>query len=269
MDKYRSDVLKFVELVRGGRFICFDTETTGLSPTDNDIIQFSAIRYEERGGEYAEVERFNTYINPGYPIAPEITEINGITNEMLEKAPGQKEAAAAIKAFLGDSPILIGYNSISFDEEFVKSLYRKTGMGEFTPSFHLDILKMAREKSPKPHKLIDMAERAGVTEGLTFHSSDDDAIATFEVFLYLLPMYEKAEPRDDMAQLRIMSIRRWTKSATLDRLYVGNTKNFSIYLDIPKGEWFIGANLETDDVVAAVYDFAKVMSDDELIAKYS
>lgn len=268
MDKYRSEVLSFMEAVKGRSFFCFDTETTGLSPVDNDIIEFSAVKYQEEGGKYREVSRFDIYINPEYEILAEITEITGITTEMLKGCPNSSEAAWQIAEYLGDSPILIGYNSVSFDEKFVKSLYRKTTGKDFTPSFHLDVLKMAREKCPKPHKLIDMATRAGVAEGLRFHSSIDDALATFAVFEYLLPMYAEPEPAENGDELKIIGLRRWTKSATLDRLYVGNKKNWPIYLDIPKDEWFIGANIDDVQVISAIYEFAGVTDNAQLVSKY-
>ena len=269
MDKCRKDVLAFKELVKGGVFFCFDTETTGLSPVDDDIIEFSAVRYEDRDGQYIETDALDIFINPGRSIPEEITRITGITNQQIAKeGVSPEEAARRIYEFMGDAPVVIGYNSLSFDQNFMNSLYRKTLGSEFKPSFHLDVIKMAREKFQGSHKLVCMAEKAGIADRFRFHSSLDDARATFEVFKYILPLYDKAEPPTDTAAVKITGFKRWQKSDTLDRLYVGNTKNISMYLDIPKNEWNIAANVETADVVGNIYSFAGVASNAELLEKY-
>ncbi len=268
MDKYRKEVRGFVDAVKGGHFFCFDTETTGLSPVENDIIQFTAIRFDERDGEYVQAETLDTYINPGYPIPEKITEITGITDEMVKNAPTAKEAAVRIKEFLGEKPNLMGYNSVSFDQSFLDSLYRKTLGIRFEAGLHLDVLIMAREKMPKPHKLIDMATAFGVADGVTFHSSLADADATFKVFTHLLPMYDKEEPREETATLTVTGIKRWRRSDTLDRIYVNNSMNLSVYYDIPSKKWEIAGNVDDADVIRAAYAFAGVTTDEEFCEKY-
>lgn len=171
-------------------FYCFDTETTGLSPYTNDIIEFSAIEYRYSSGHFHESRSLDIYINPGYPLPQEIVKITGITDSTIQsKGISQPEAVEKIRNFWGDRPILVGYNSISFDQEFLDTLYRKIlGIG-FSNTYHIDVLKMAKEKMPAPHKLCDMAKAAKVDEGITFHTSIDDARATFGVFRFLLHMY--------------------------------------------------------------------------------
>lgn len=266
-DKYRKEVLAFKKITEGNVFFCFDVETTGLSPVNNDIIQFSAIRYREKDGMYQAEDELNIYINPGYPVPDEITSITGITNEMLTGKPSPVEAVSVIYEFLGECPIVMGYNSISFDQKFMDSLYRKTIGKEFTPTLHLDVIKMAREKAEKPHKLIDMAKLAGVSEELSFHSSIDDAKATFEVFKYFLPMYETEEPKPDMKQFKITAVNRWKRSETLDRIYVNNNIKVSVYYDVAAQEWNIGGNLDDEYVIHATYEYCNVTSDKELVVK--
>lgn len=269
MDAYRNDVLNFRKTVEGGEFVCFDTETTGLSPVESDIIEFSAIRYREEGGKYVEQERMDLFINPGYHIPEEVTAINGIDDAKVKDAPTTAEAARMIKNFLGEKPNLLGYNSVSFDEKFLVTLYRKHLNQEFTRGVHLDVLKMAREKLPKPHKLIDMAQLFGVAEGYTFHTSIDDALATFDVFLNILPMYEKEEAKESAAGFVITRIQRWRKSATLDRIYVNNSANISVYLNVATGEWTAEKNFDIAELEAAVFAYAGVTSKEELTKKYS
>lgn len=267
MDKYRKEVINFKESVKGGHFFCYDTETTGLSATENDIIEFSAFRIEERDGEYKATKTFDTFINPGYHIPEAITKITGISDGDVRDAPDPKTAAKMIRQFLGERPNLIGYNSVSFDQGFVNSLYRKTLGTDFTPGEQLDVLTMAREKLPKPHKLIDAATYFGIADNVNFHSSIADAAVTFEVFKRLIPLYDKAEPRLDPDGFKVTGAKRWKKSETLDRIYVGNSMNLSVYLDVPAMKWNIGGNLEDGDVIRAVYAFCNVSSDAELAGK--
>ncbi len=265
---YRSEVMAFKKVIAGKRFYCFDTETTGLSPVENDIIEFSAICYEEKDGKFTEVSRFDTFINPGYPIPEEITGLTGIDDAKVSDAPKKEEAARLIREYLGEHPILIGYNSVSFDQRFVNSLYGKTINEEFTPAFHLDVLKMTREKLEGPHKLVDVATRLGLQDGVAFHTSIDDADVTFRVFEKILPAYDEAEPELTSAGFRITGITRWKKSETLDRLYVNNTMNWAVYYDIPSSRWFFGRGHE-DEIMKLVYSFAGVSDDESLVRKYA
>ena len=76
-----------------GEFCVFDTETTGLDPGVEYLTEIGAVIV--RNGEV--VEEFDTFVKPGKPITSKITELTGITNEMVADAPGEKEA---LEAFL-------------------------------------------------------------------------------------------------------------------------------------------------------------------------
>ncbi len=268
MDMYRKEVLTFSEKVAQKKeFFIYDTETTGLSPVDSDIIEFACLKVavEERG--FVIKDTLDVYINIGYPLPEIITNITGITDaELLENGISPKEAADRISSFLGDTPILAGYNSVKFDTGFVKKLFENAGIS-FEYLFQLDVLTMAKEKTPKPHKLCDMAEKAGVKD-ITFHRALADCQATLEVFKYLLPMYAEPEDRAEIADIKIMGVRRWTKSHTLDRLYVQNSKNISLYYDVYTKSWNVGENCDINSLAEMVRSFAGVKTDAELVAMY-
>ncbi len=256
---YKNDVLTFRHKVRNGEFFVFDTETTGLSAVEHDVIEFSAIRYREENGKYVKVDQLDQFINPGYHIPDEITKITGITDAQVASMPKKEEAAHIIRNYLGEHPVVVGYNSLGFDQFFMNALYMSIGE-TFNPEFHLDVIKMAREKTPKPHKLINMAERFGLADGVAFHTSIADAEVTFGVMVNLLPLYENEEPAE---KIGITGISRWTRSESLDRAYVNNTARKSIYFDIPKREW-VGAD---DGIVEQVYAYLQVSSEEEFLTK--
>lgn len=262
MDKYREKALRFKEAIKGTEFVVFDTETTGLSSVNDSVIEFAAIKCMYDGTNYVEKDSIDILINPGIVIPEKITEITGISNEMVKDAPGSKEAARIIRDFFGDGPLVMGYNSVSFDTGFVNGLYHMIGE-EFDPRLHLDVLVMAKEKTPKPHKLINLAERAGVADKYRFHRSLDDVRATFDVYRYLIPMYEEKEAEQD-DDFSILRIQRWQKHA-LDRIYVNNNLNLSIFLDVPTKNWSIQGNLDEKATVAKILAHAGVNTEDELI----
>ena len=269
MDKYRKEVISFKESTKGQEFYCFDLETTGLSPAEDHIIEFSALKVKESGGEYSIVDSLDLFFNPGIPIPAEIVEITGITDDKVKDAPDTGRAAQIISEFLGEKPDLMGYNSVSFDQNFMNSLYKNYLDREFSFGLHRDVIKMARDKLPKPHKLINVAQNLGISEGVAFHTSIADAAVTLDAFKKLLPMYDEPEKTEDFSKFQITRITRWTKSATLDRIYVSNSLNAAIYYDIPQRIWSVGCNLEDSDVANAVYAYAGVSSDETLVEKYS
>ncbi len=264
MDKYRETVREFTGV---SDFYVWDTETTGLKHTDDRIIEFSAVHYEKNGSrEYENTGEIDIYINPGIPVPEIITELTGITDDVIrtEGLP-EKVASEKIREFLGENPNLMGYNSVSFDEPFLNDLYIRNFGERFTCNTHIDVLKMAREKVPGPHKLADMAEKAGLS-GITFHRSIDDAKATYGVYKYLIPMYDQAE---EPAEFLITGVKRWKFNDTLDRIYVNNKGNASVYYDVVSGVWHIGCNTPDEDVVSAVLSFTGCMDTEELQKKIS
>ena len=79
------------------------------------------------------VEEFDTFVKPGKPITPKITELTGITNEMVDNAPSEAEA---LKAFLefADGRILVAHNAHSFDIRFLRAAAKRSGI-EFEPTY--------------------------------------------------------------------------------------------------------------------------------------
>ena len=97
-------------------YIAFDFETTGLNPEDDRIIEIAAIKFVN--GNL--VDRFVKLINPGRPIDPFITDITGISDDMVRNKPIESDIVDEFLEFLTDLP-LVAHN-ISFDKSFLDAL---------------------------------------------------------------------------------------------------------------------------------------------------
>ena len=127
-----------------GEFCVFDTETTGLDPGVEYLTEIGAVIV--RNGEV--VEEFDTFVKPGKLITPKITELTGITNEMVADAPGEKEALEAFLRF-ADGRILVAHNAHAFDIRFLKAAAKRSGIS-FEPTY-IDTLTMAQAMYPGLH----------------------------------------------------------------------------------------------------------------------
>ena len=110
------DSVAFSNITKKGQYhdvVVFDTETTGLAPSSDRIVEIAAIKYIDT----EPIERFQTYINPGRPIPAEITNINHIDDTMVSNAPAIGQVLPAFDDFVGDS-ILVAHN-LTFDLKFI------------------------------------------------------------------------------------------------------------------------------------------------------
>lgn len=156
--------------------IVLDTETTGLSCAENELIEISAARL--RGREV--VDRFDTFVHPNGLIPPEITELTSITNADVAHAPRAEEAVAALEEFVQGCPV-IAHNA-TFDRSFIESV--KGGVK--VSDIWIDSLALSRIALPRlsSHKLATMAELFGCAA--VSHRASDDVEALCGVWRILL-----------------------------------------------------------------------------------
>lgn len=156
--------------------IVLDTETTGLSCAENELIEISAARL--RGREV--VDRFDTFVHPNGLIPPEITELTSITNADVAHAPRAEEAVAALEEFVQGSPV-IAHNA-TFDRSFIESVKGGVRVSDiWIDSLALSRIALSRLSS---HKLATMAELFGCAA--VSHRASDDVEALCGVWRILL-----------------------------------------------------------------------------------
>ena len=168
-------------------FVVFDIETTGLSKETESITEIGAVKVVD--GKI--IDRFSTFVNPERPIPAEITQLTGITNEMVADAPVITEILPKFLEFCQDA-VLVAHNA-NFDTGFIRlNAERKCGIE--VKNTVLDTLELSRALLPelKKHKLDIICEQLGVSlEG--HHRAVNDAEATAEVFLKFIDMLVEKE----------------------------------------------------------------------------
>ena len=268
------DVKKDVETAReklmsGTPMFVFDLETTGLKADRDRILSFSAVKIRYKEGKPAIEESRNIFIDPQFTIPAEIVRITGISNETVKGCPTEDAACAQIREFLGETPLLAGYNSVKFDEAFLNNMYLRC-LGEFiTPEFHLDVMKMAKEKLALPnYKLQTVAHELGADIDIKFHQSMDDVVATYRSFLQLMPMYLNEEEKPKR-KASVYKLNYWEgPNYRLKRIYVYTSPMSKTYYDIFKKEWVSDIpDLDLDDVRTQALAMVSVFSEKDMVAK--
>ncbi len=158
-----------------GEYVAFDIETTGLRVRDNAIIEIGAVVIQD--GKIG--DRFQTFVDPGRYLTPEIISLTGITDNMLKGAPKPEDALRDFLAFAGDRP-LVAHNA-EFDVGFIREGCRKAGL-DFDPTY-VDTLILAQNLLPElgKYKLDIVAEHLKLP-AFQHHRASDDA-ATCGLFL--------------------------------------------------------------------------------------
>jgi DNA polymerase-3 subunit epsilon len=176
-------------------FIAFDVETTGLDYKKDQIIELAGEKYtlELKGDKLVtkHLDSFESFVKPTMFIPQEATNINHITNEMVEDAPPVKQVLEEFTRFCGLSSILVAHNA-DFDTKFIYAGAKEVGIQPVKNPVY-DSLKLARKIMPEAssYKLGELAKRMRRHMNLTLdsdklHRALYDCEVLREVFLQIL-----------------------------------------------------------------------------------
>lgn len=174
-----------VESVKGdadtgfdGTFICFDIETTGLSAARDKITEIGAVKVENG----IITDTFSTFANPEMPIPQKITQLTGITDDMVKDAPSQSEAVGAFLEFAGDN-VLVAHNA-PFDTSFIAKACEDMGREYNYTSIDTVAISRAILKDIKNCKLDTVAKFLRLGD-FNHHRATDDAEMLARIFINL------------------------------------------------------------------------------------
>ena len=178
--------------------VIFDLETTGLDIATARIIQISYIIAHPDGSEVHE----NHFVNPGFPIPKEITELTHITDGMVKDAPSFKELAPQLaQTFAGCD--FAGFNSNAYDLPLLCEEFLRAGVNfDFSKARFIDVCnifkKMEKRNLASAYKFYCGRK---MEEDFQAHLADQDTAATWAVLKAQLDMYAPGKQEEPERQL--------------------------------------------------------------------
>jgi len=165
-------------LVHSGAVFCaLDTETTGLKPEEERIIEIGAVKFDKTGV----LGTFSELVNPRVLIPHFCQELTGITNKMVFGQREFKELAGDFLEFLGEKTIVVAHNA-QFDLRFVNAELGRMNH-DVLPNRAIDTLRFSRWAFPENgHWTLQHLAKQFNIEVKSAHRATDDARVCMEVF---------------------------------------------------------------------------------------
>ena len=178
------------------RLVLFDTETTGLAYSRDEIIEFAAVVVEPVDGEPKITREYDELVSlsPGGFVPPKIQQLTGIsTQDLREKGLSKARVCRDIAELMAGNTLLLAYNA-HFDLSFLFYLLLREGDPAILKGKDkLDLLTVYKDRRPYPHKLCSAIEAYGLSgKVVNSHRAVDDVIATVAV------MEEMEKEKDDL-----------------------------------------------------------------------
>ena len=180
------------------KFVAFDLETTGTRPSQDMIVEVGAVLFAGK----STVQTFGALVDPGIPIPPDASAVNGINDEMVRNKPGIQHVLKDFAAFCSEYP-LVAHNA-PFDYKFLLEdvkLHRSPApKGQV-----LDTLPLARKIFPgMPNYRLGTLVRHFELPSGTFHRAEDDSACCGHLFVRIIETLEKRGApcsEDDLVRL--------------------------------------------------------------------
>lgn len=182
--------------------IIFDCETTGLSTVKDRIIQLAIMKYFADGRPPLERTR---YINPTIPISKEVTEITGITDDMVKNQPTFEKLSKGLLELIGDSDFC-GYNSNRFDIPILMEEFERCGIQlDMTTRRCVDVQRIFHKME---QRTLSAAVKFYCNEKLNnAHDAMNDVKGTGKVLEAQLEKYENVDFEDKDGSILIYPIK--------------------------------------------------------------
>lgn len=166
-------------------YVVFDTETTGLHPLKDEIVQIGAVRVVN--GRMVPGEAIDQLVNPGMAIPPASTKVHKITDGMVADAPGIDSAARQFHGFARGA-VIVAHNA-PFDMAFLRRHGKASGLEWEHPILDTVLLSAVLFGTTETHTLDALCDRLGVVIPPALrHTALGDAHATAEVLCKMLPI---------------------------------------------------------------------------------
>ena len=193
-------------------YTVFDTETTGMQPTQGDeIISVGAVRVVN--GRLLRAEVFDRLVDPQRSVPASSTAVHGLTREMLKGHPTLATVLREFDRYAADT-VLVGHN-VGFDMQFLRLQEERTGVRFTQPVLDTLLLDAAIHPDHEEHSLEAIAGRLGI-EVVDRHTALGDALVTGEVFLCLITLFQQRGAR---TLGEVVEASRTTLQARLDRSF--------------------------------------------------
>ena len=181
---------------RYDRLVLFDTETTGLHYSRDEIIEFAAVVLEQRDGAVTVVQQYDELValRPGGFVPPKIQELTGIsTQDLLERGLPKTRVCRDVAEMIQGNTLLLAYNA-HFDLSFLYYFLLRDGDPMILKGKDkLDLLTVYKDRHSYPHRLCNAIEVYGLSgKVVNSHRAVDDVLATVAV------MQEMEAERDDL-----------------------------------------------------------------------
>jgi DNA polymerase-3 subunit epsilon len=165
------------------REIVLDTETTGLDPAKNRIVEIACV---ELVNHVPTGRNFQKYLNPEMEISAEAASVHGITNADVAGAPLFAEIAAEFLDFAGEAKLVI--HNAEFDMGFINAELARAGFPPLPKSRAIDTVHLARRKFPgAPASLDALCKRFEIDNShRALHGALLDADLLAQVYLELI-----------------------------------------------------------------------------------